>query len=317
MGFFSTLKTIVNIATLGGVTQIEIGGKLVEVLVDANNQLVRVGAEIFRAIPGEVLFPGLGPLAGVLKNEVEDELILLSPLGLVPSLTIFVDGQLVVGKLIGAVQHRGLLNAERAIVQRAFGGALGPLDDIRLTNLGGLLGRAFTAPSLGGGSVVNLAKHYIHDLPVNDMGVLIHELTHVWQIQRALLPEIFLCTGALVQLINEFESQYDYTPGKQWSEYNLEQQAHIVEDWVRRAPSPAGGMEDVSMKLGSPLFRYVNGNVRPGSNDAGTETGGTVRTRLAEAKVGSLSVRRINPPRRRAFWPVEKDEQHFRTPGLH
>ena len=52
MGLFSTLKTIVNIATLGGVTKIEIAGKLVEVLVDANNQFVRVGAEIFRAIPG-------------------------------------------------------------------------------------------------------------------------------------------------------------------------------------------------------------------------------------------------------------------------
>ncbi len=313
MGLFSTLKTIVNIATLGGVTKIEIAGKLVEVLVDANNQFVRVGAEIFRAIPGEVLFPGLGPIAGVLKNEVEDELILLSPIGLVPSLTIFVDGQLVIGKLIGAVQHRGLLNAEKTIVQRVFGGSLGPLDDIRLTNLGGLLGLAFTAPSLGGGSVVNLAKHYIHDLPVNDMGVLIHELTHVWQIQRSLLPEIFLCAGALVQIANQLEPQYDYTPGSQWSTYRLEQQAHIVEDWARRAPSPAGGMETVSMKLGSPLFRYLNANVRRGDNGARTETGGSVRTRLAETKVQSLTVRDINPPRPRAFWPIEKDDEHFQT----
>jgi len=313
MGLFGTLKTIVNVATLGAITQIEIAGKLVEVVIDANNQVVRVGAEIFRAIPGELLFPGLGPLAGVLKNEVEDELILLNPFGLVPSITVFVDGQFVVGKLIGAVQHRGLLPAEIAIVQRVFQGALGPFGDIRLTNLGGLMGRAFTAPSLGGGTVVNLAKHYIHDLPINDMGVLIHELTHVWQIQRTLLPEVFLCSGALVQIADTLiDSQYDFTPGKQWSDYNLEQQAHVVEDWVRRAPAATGGVESVSMKLASPLFRYVNGNVRVGEEHARTATSGTVRTRLVESKTGSNNVRRINRPRLRAFWPAEKDEQHFR-----
>ena len=84
MGFFGTLKDVVNIATLGQVTfleiQLELGGKILKATIDVNNEIVRIGEEIFRAVPGEVFFPGLGPLAGLLKNEIEDELIMSNPL---------------------------------------------------------------------------------------------------------------------------------------------------------------------------------------------------------------------------------------------
>ena len=301
MGFFGTLKAIVKIAT-GPVnildTQLELGGKLLKALIDVNNQVVRIGDEVFRATPGEVFYPGLGPLAGLLKNEIENELIMLNPLGIVPSITIFVDGAIVIGDLLGKVQHRTMTNEELEVARHVFQGSLRLSDEIILTNLAGFDHRPFTVPSHAGGATVNLGSLYVHGGPIVDMPVLIHELTHVWQIQRSLLPEGFLCDAALLQLKNEFgDSVYDYTSGEQWSTYNLEQQAQIVDDWFRGVDSHVG------RTLGSPLFRYVNGNVRLGDSDARTTPGGSVRRWLVEAHAKTGSLRQINPPRPQKWWP--------------
>lgn len=298
MGFFGTLKDILNIATGGQVTllekQIQLGGKIVNVAIDVSNGVVRIGDEIFRAAPGEVFFPGLGPLAGLLKNESEDELIMLNPLGLVPSITVFIDGALAIGSLIGVVQHRTMRDDELRVVRHVFGNSLQRSNEIRLTNVAGLSGRPFTVPSHAGGAVVNLGRDYVHGDRISSMSLLIHELTHAWQIQRSLAPEVFLCNAALVQIANELgERVYDYVAGKQWSSYGLEQQAHIIEDWFHDPPP---------MRLASPLFRYVNGNIRTGDNDARTMLSGSIRTRLAEANVTPGSLRKIYLPPPHAWW---------------
>ena len=303
MGFFGTLKDVVNIATLGQVTfleiQLELGGKILKATIDVNNEIVRIGEEIFRAVPGEVFFPGLGPLAGLLKNEIEDELIMLNPFGLVPSITVFIDAVLVIGDLIGVVQHRTMRADELGVARYVFRDSIRRINEIRLTNLAGFGGRPFTVPTHAGGAVVNLGKDYIHNNHILNMPLLIHELTHVWQIQRSLLPELFICNGLLVQIENEIgESVYDYDPGSQWSSYGLEEQPHIVEDWV----GGVHGVGSIRMTLASPLFRYMNGNVRLGDGDARTAPGGSVRTWLAEANVKTGSLRQINPPRPQAWW---------------
>ena len=106
------------------------------------------------------------------------------------------------------------------------------------------------------------------------------------------LPEIRL-QRAIVQIENEIgESVYDYLTGSQWSSYGLEQQPHIVEDWV----GGVHGVGSIRMTLASPLFRYMNGNVRLGDGDARTAPGGSVRTWLAEANVKTGSLRQINLP---------------------
>ena len=52
MGFFGTLKTVVNIATFGQVSllerELEIGGRVVKVTIDVANEFVRIGDEISR-----------------------------------------------------------------------------------------------------------------------------------------------------------------------------------------------------------------------------------------------------------------------------
>ncbi len=294
MGWFSKLKTVVNVLTLGqsGLIekQIEIGGKILEATIDVNNMIVRIGEDIFRAAPGEVFYPSLGPLAGLLKNEVEDELILLNPLGIVPSITPVVNGALVVGRILGVVQHRRMFRSEVAIARKVFGGSIEPVEDIRLTNLVGLNGKPFAAPLYPGGAVLNLGGEYDHDDPVDNIPLLAHELTHAWQMQRAQFVELAVCRGLWTATQDWLGwDQYSYTPGSQWSAYGTEQQAEIVEDWV--TPS---GPNDLEMRLASPLFRYINGNVRPANNGARTAGNGSVRTFLGESR--SHSVRELLEP---------------------
>jgi hypothetical protein len=303
MGILGTLKLAINIATLGQVTlletSLEIGGRVVKVTIDNGNELVRFGEDVFRLIPGEALFPSLGPLAGLLKNEIEDELILLTPLGIVPSLTIFIDGALLVGQLTGVIQHRAMRADELEVARYVFGRSVGHPEDVTLTNLAGFDGRPFCVPSRAGGAIVNLGADYVHADRIDNVPLLIHEMTHVWQIQRSLLPEIFLCAGLVVQIDDTIgDPEYDYTPGSQWSSYNLEQQAHIVENWVEGVH----GAGSDRFTLGSPLFRYVNGNVRTKRGGARTDSGGSVRTWLAEAEVETGSLRRINRPRPTPWW---------------
>ena len=93
-----------------------------------------------------------------------------------------------------------------------------------LTNLGGKDGRAFVYPIGPLGPVfVNLGAKYVHNSTTPDGPVLFHELTHVWQAKQRVLTEIFL--------YDALKREYDFTPGRQWSEYNLEQQSGIVQAW--------------------------------------------------------------------------------------
>lgn len=313
MGLFGKLKKVVNIMTLGQLTffekQLEISGQLVKATIDVTNEMVRVGEEVFRAVPGEVLYPGLGPLAGLLKNELEDELIFLgrSAVGihLVPYVQVVIDGAFVVGDLTGKVQHRTMRADELRVARYVFRGTLGPTERIRLTNLAGLGGAPFVVPALDGGAHVNLGDAYVHSNRITDIPLLMHELAHVWQIQREIFSDVFLCKGAFVQTAQRLKKwvgdQYAYRAGSQWSAYGLEQQARIVEDWVR-GTDPTTRRRIRPMIFAPPLFRYLNGNIRRGVTDASTAEGGSVRTWLAEGKVRAGHLRYINPPRPQAWW---------------
>ena len=77
--------------------------------------------------------------------------------------------------------------------------------------------------------------------------IFIHEMTHVWQYYHGywvILRSFWANTGG---------AGYDYTPGDAWDDYNVEQQAHIVEDWYKAGMQP----NDVRAV-------YVNKIVRPG-----------------------------------------------------
>ena len=79
---------------------------------------------------------------------------------------------------------------------------------------------------------------------------LIHELCHVWQGMNHIFAWSYVVDSLLNQAVSG-DAAYDYKPGDLWGEYNVEQQAHIVEDWYT-----------TGLRNDSPLYRYIVGNIR-------------------------------------------------------
>lgn len=201
----------------------------------------------------------------------------------------------------GAIGIRPLRAHEAALADRVFKGSV-QLQRIRIISLYGVGARPFTIPGgmlgtlgwrvpvvgplLAWTSILSgLSSQYLvfmgddgyRDAINYQLGsraegtaktypgqTLIHELTHVWQGHR----HLFAWDYVLSSLWNQCRcgvagtSAYTYTPGKQWSEYNPEQQASIVEDWY---VATEGAM---NLTQGSDLLPYIETNIRPGSLDA-------------------------------------------------
>lgn len=85
----------------------------------------------------------------------------------------------------------------------------------------------------------------------------VHELTHVWQGYHGLLGWAFMAQSMLWQgyaVLAQGSRQraYDYEPGKPWDDYNVEQQACLVQDWF------LDGMKTV----GDPRYVYIANHIR-------------------------------------------------------
>lgn len=90
--------------------------------------------------------------------------------------------------------------------------------------------------------------------------VLIHELTHVWQGHHSLfaweyMVESMIAQGHAVVTQGDRNRAYDYQPGAEWSSYNVEQQALMVQHWFTNG-----------MRTDDPLYRYIRDNIRAGRN---------------------------------------------------
>jgi hypothetical protein len=83
----------------------------------------------------------------------------------------------------------------------------------------------------------------------DSQALLIHELTHVWQSAHSVWPPASIFNSAWHQL-TKGANAYSYSPGLEWHAYNVEQQAHIVEDWFARGMQPGDAN------------RYVRDNIR-------------------------------------------------------
>jgi hypothetical protein len=220
------------------------------------------------AIPGDIveaaasLFDGPGGVVGIFVSGAQ--LLVGGPTALVPAVIAGVAVSEVVNALI---KTRRLSAEERTVAELVFGNSLPADDKIILTNLRHPQGRAFVVPNAAGEALVNLGEAY--DDPIRytkasyvEYGqLLIHELTHVWQIHHANFVPGLICEGVITQVQNELEEGV-YNPGdgeKNWSEYNLEQQATIVDRWYR-------GWGSAPCSTTSGLYRHVvlvNGNVPP------------------------------------------------------
>jgi len=180
--------------------------------------------------------------------------------------------------LLTDIQFRAMNDDEIALAFEVFKGTL-PIERILLTNLynptntdAGFLAREFTVPGIADGKIlVNMGKNFEHtlepDVQQNVRGktyqakgqVLIHELTHAWQIHHAtFLP------GLLCKSLGSSNYQYDEAKVKEhasWSHwFDLEGQAAIIDRWFgdnRDALAEFKGIND-------PRFFYVSQHIRTG-----------------------------------------------------
>ena len=88
----------------------------------------------------------------------------------------------------------------------------------------------------------------------------VHELTHVWQgfhsnLGWEYMVNSMISQGHAILTKGNRNRAYDYKPGKAWKEYNVEQQALLVQDWFRN------GMRDDDERFG-----YIVNHVRAGRN---------------------------------------------------
>jgi hypothetical protein len=155
-----------------------------------------------------------------------------------------------------------------------FKGTLPPKKDIILTDTIGGSNRAFTMPRYDGKITINIGKASYHD-PLHDTNnaypsvgqLLVHELTHAWQIKNTHWS-LSLLASALASKVCEIGGGHPYDFGKDatkpFGDFNLEQQAHIVDAWFDNCAKDGNGniIDDIS----SPWYHYIAGNIRVGKS---------------------------------------------------
>jgi hypothetical protein len=181
----------------------------------------------------------------------------------------------VAGVAIGAVTNamiksRPLNDAEIAVARQVFGDTL-PYDKVIITNLGGLGGRAFTAPGVDGKTYCNLGSSYDNPLGPREpfypypAQLLIHELTHAWQIAHTGFIPGLMCSGIVNQADKTIlgDNVYAYgPPGPDWSrDFNQEQQGAIVDQWFGGNFNSAGYLP---MDQENIYYRYISDNILGG-----------------------------------------------------
>jgi hypothetical protein len=216
-------------------------------------------------------FKGPGGFVGLLVGGGVFIIECASGVGIVAS----IEGAIGYGAVAGAIANvliksQPLTQYEYDFACAVFGSnSLPARENIIKTNMYGIGGRPFTVPNAAGQIIMNLGPGYFDPTrwvrPGKDIvagQTFIHEMTHAWQIQNDQTVD-FVC-GALdnqirYTLLND-SSVYNPAGGrKQWSDYNLEQQATLIEMWY----------ED-GCYFHHPFFRFVDGNIRQAVPGAGT-----------------------------------------------
>ena len=166
---------------------------------------------------------------------------------------------------------RSLSAQEQALARSVFGSSL-ELSQIEISDGLGFGDRPWTLCGTSCYTIHLGPKGFQSALAGPTMpSVLIHELTHCWQGQNGLFGFGFMVSSCISQaasvltnvqptgllwppLDSNCSRAYDYQPGQDWTDYNCEQQAHIVEDWFDRGCTTF-----------DPCYRYVRDNIRRGN----------------------------------------------------
>jgi uncharacterized protein with LGFP repeats len=188
--------------------------------------------------------------------------------GWVVALVAGVGAGLVTNALI---QSEHLHADEYAFCLPVFGGSLPAAVNIIRTNLSGFSGRAFTLPGIDGNIYINLGDGYSNPTTYTNPAypakgqLLIHEMTHAWQIRWQSFTPGLICSGVVNGIDNQFgQSVYQYgEPGPAWGNFGLEAQGAIVDQWfggTKVVNAPNRQPEDPK----DPYFTYIANNIRVG-----------------------------------------------------
>lgn len=122
--------------------------------------------------------------------------------------------------------------------EHIFNRTLPSSNNIIISNLLGAGKREFVFPTGYGQTVMHLGRA-MYEHPVQAAPeTFIHELAHVWQIENTADVK-FVAKSIATQICDSLppslggSDQYKYTPGGNWSDYNFEQQARIVQSCYR------------------------------------------------------------------------------------
>jgi hypothetical protein len=182
------------------------------------------------------------------------------------------------------IQHRSMTPDEYTFASNVFGNKLPDPSKIILTNLLAPTGQKFTYPNMDGSILVNLGPAYsdpqnwFDDNYTVPGQVFIHELTHAWQIANGSFLPGFICIAIETSVQYRLgHNVYLYGPPKpNWTNYGVEQQAHIVDDWFGGTRPKMGGIPNGSnfglnppnlkpvMDPNDAYFRYIRDNIRAG-----------------------------------------------------
>lgn len=227
--------------------------------------IVLIGSALGKTLGVRVVGPG--GLVGVVVAGAS--VLVLGPLGFTVGMLAGVVGA-------AAIQHRTISNDEYAFANRIFKGTLPPQNQLILTNIASPDsnadgGRKFTLPNVDGSILLNLGEACFQN-PMLWAGtvnyrrpgqVLIHELTHAWQIYHRSSVGV-LCDFVTKRRASVSADAYAYgTPDTPFHSFGLEQQAHIVDDWFGGSRSNQYGhtASKAQEDMQDPFFHYIANNI--------------------------------------------------------
>ena len=123
-------------------------------------------------------------------------------------------------------KRRHMTEAEKQLAFSVFGNAL-HMDDVEIVAHRFVLRHYAISPN---GNIYFNEKDWCEDFskrPLNEQSWLIHELTHVWQIQQGI--------AVIRKAILDRRYNYVIEQGKHFLNYGVEQQAQMVQDYFTRS----------------------------------------------------------------------------------
>lgn len=170
--------------------------------------------------------------------------------------------------------YRPLNTAERQLMREVFGNTLPDFEEIGIGDGLGASGRPWTDTgptnypdmphmhfqiNIGDAASNDLTSNitrvdcFVTGIPDTLAELLVHEMTHVWQYHNSRSRYGVWASSVF--------GTYDFTPGDPWDDYDVEQQASIVEKWYS---NNAKHWSNKSLLKADPLYPYIRLVIRSG-----------------------------------------------------